>query len=242
MLRTNLPRAIRALRRRRRWRQADLAAAAGVSRETVSRVERGKVHGLTLRSVERMVAALGATTNLLARWEGAELDRTIDAAHAALQERVGSDLRSLGWLVRVEVSFNHFGDRGRVDVVACHPATRVVLVIEVKSAFGDLQETIGRLDVKVRLGASIAQSAGWSEVTAIVPVLAVADARSVRRIVRRHPALFERYQVRGRQVPAWLRRPTLPAPSGLLWYVPRPDSRAVTVTPTKRVRPTTSSR
>jgi transcriptional regulator with XRE-family HTH domain len=31
----------RALRLRRRWRQLDLAAAAGLSREKVSRIERG---------------------------------------------------------------------------------------------------------------------------------------------------------------------------------------------------------
>lgn len=144
MLRSNLPRAIQALRRRRRWRQADLAAQSGVSRQVISRIERAQLGGQSIRTVARVVEALDATAELIVRWHGEELDRLVDAAHAALVQGIVARLESAGWETRVEVSFNHFGERGRVDVLAFHPIPRMLLVIEAKSAFGDLQETTGR--------------------------------------------------------------------------------------------------
>jgi len=48
-------------------------------------------------------------------------------------ERVLAELRGHGWLVAAEASFNRYGERGSIDVLAFHPADRVVLVVEVKS-------------------------------------------------------------------------------------------------------------
>lgn len=238
MLRSNMPRAVRHLRRRRRWRQADLAAVASVSREAVSRLERGLLRGVTIGTAEKVVAALDGSVDVTVRWEGADLDRTIDAAHARLQEHVSRELRRLGWLVRVEVSFNHFGDRGRIDILASHSGTRTLLVVEVKSALGDLQDAIGRLDVKARLGRKVGSELGWPESHHVVPMLAITDSRTTRRIVAAHAMLFERYRLRGRRAVAWLRDPGGPTatPSGLLWFVNVTDSHAVTVTRDRRVR------
>ena len=69
-------------------------------------------------------------------------------------------MASSGWSVRPEVSFNHYGDRGRVDLLAFHAASGVALVIEVKGSIGDLQDALGRLDVKLRLGRSLADASG----------------------------------------------------------------------------------
>jgi hypothetical protein len=170
------------------------------------------------------------------RSQGAELDRLIDAGHAQLQDAVAAALTELGWLVRVEVSFTHFGDRGRADVVAFHPVTRILLVVEVKTALGNLQETLGRLDVKVRVAGTIAAECGWTDVAAAVPVLVVTDTRAARRVVAAHASLFARYRLRGRQALAWVRRPGLPPPTGLLWFAKRPDSHGLTVTLRRRVR------
>lgn len=194
------------------------------------------MRGVSIGTVEKIVTALGAIVDVTVRWEGAELDRSIDAAHARLQDWVARELAALGWLVRVEVSFNHFGDRGRVDVLAYHPATRLLVIVEVKSALGDLQETLGRLDVKVRLGRTLAREAGWADCEAVVPLLAITDARSARRIVGAHAALFAQYRLRGRQAVAWLRRPVAPVPSGLLWFVNVPDSHGMTTPRVTRVR------
>ena len=195
----------------------------------VSRLERGDLAGMTLQSVDRIAVTLGASVFVQLRWQGEQLDRLIDAAHAALQQLVAEQLAALGWLVRVEVSFNHFGDRGRVDVLAFHPAQGIVLVVEIKSALGDLQETLGRLDVKVRVARHVARDLGWTNAAVVLPALVVGDSRAARRTVASHEALFERYDLRGRVAVAWLRRPTRERPRGILWFVARPDSHGTTV-------------
>jgi len=224
---TNIPRSVRFLRLRKGWPQRMLGAVAGVSREMISRMERGELSGMTLGSIEQIARALGASVSLQIRWHGEQLDRLMDAAHAAIQQSVAELLNGLGWIVRVEVSFNHYGDRGRVDIVAFHPALRILLVIEIKSALGDLQETLGRLDVKVRLGRQVARDLGWNDVAAVIPVLVIGDSRVARRTVAAHAALFAPFSLRGRLALAWLRRPTS-TPTGLLWFANRPDSHLAT--------------
>jgi transcriptional regulator with XRE-family HTH domain len=117
---SNLSRAVRALRHRAGLRQADLAAKAGVSRQAISRLERGQFAGQTLRMAERVVDALGCRLSVEVRWRGEQLDRLMDATHARVQAGVVEMLSDAGWLVRVEVSFNRYGERGRCDVVAAH--------------------------------------------------------------------------------------------------------------------------
>jgi transcriptional regulator with XRE-family HTH domain len=126
---TNVPRSIRALRLRKGWSQAELAERSGVSQEAVSRMERGALAGMTIARVDQIAMALGVSVAVQVRWQGEQLDRLVDAAHAALQQEVAELLIGLGWLIRVEVSFNHYGDRGRVDLLAFHPLLRVLLVV-----------------------------------------------------------------------------------------------------------------
>lgn len=225
---TNADRAVRFLRLGKGWAQETLGSRAAVSREMVSRLERGDLSGMTLDSIDRIARALGGTVQLTIRWQGEQLDRLMDAAHAALQQAVAEVLAGLGWEVRVEVSFNHFGDRGRIDLVAYHAGLRILLIVEIKSALGDLQETLGRLDVKARLGRHVAKDLGWTDVTAVIPTLVIGDARLARRTVAGHEALFARYGSRGRSALAWLRNPAQPMPTGLLWFANRPDSHGAT--------------
>lgn len=227
---------MRHLRRRRGWRQSDLGARCDVSRQVISRIERGELAGIRLRTVSRLLEALGATADLTIRWQGEQLDRVIDAAHAALVEAVSNLLREAGWLTRAEVSFNHYGDRGRVDLLAFHPAMRIVLVVEAKSAMGNIQDAIGRLDVKARLGPMLAANLGWGEPAGVIAAVVIADTRTARRVVGRHAATFSRYELRGRSAVAWLRRPREPVPGGILWFARLPDSLGAGISRSKRVR------
>jgi transcriptional regulator with XRE-family HTH domain len=226
-MRSNLPRAVRHLRRQRGWRQQDLADHAGSSRHVVSRVERGLLRRVSLGRIDALVEALGASVDITVRWQGERLDRLMDRMHAATQERAAASLRSLGWLTAVELSFNHYGDRGRVDVLAYHAPTACLLVGEVKSAIGDVQDTLGRMDVKARLGRSLAASAGWPDVRSVLPALIVTESRTARRVIALHPTLFGRFSLRGRSATAWLRHPRLPPPTELLWFVTLPDAHVV---------------
>ena len=232
-MRTNVADAIRVLRREHRWRQADLGHRAGLSRDTVSRAERGALDGLTLGALTRLAAALDASLTVDLRWRGADLDRLIDRAHAAMQNAAAARLGDAGWVTRPEVSFNHYGDRGRCDLLGWHPPSRTLLIVEVKSRIGDVQEMLGRLDIKVRLGPLLAEQCGWSKPALVVPGLVFRADRATRAVLDRHRAIFEGYGLRGKSAISWLRSPAYA--SGLVWFESA-DSDQARVNGTSRVR------
>jgi len=200
-------RVVRALRHRLRLTQRELAARAGCSREALMHVEGGRVGRLSVGSLRAIAAALGAEALVVVRYRGAELDRLLDAGHARLQDRWKRRLESYGWTVWVEVSFNHYGDRGRVDLFAWHVGAGLVLIVEVKTVVADLQSLIGSLDVKVRVAPHILPQLGIRAGVSVVPALAVADTSTNRRRIRAHESLFARYALRGSAALAWLRAP-----------------------------------
>jgi transcriptional regulator with XRE-family HTH domain len=214
-----LGRQVRALRRRRGWRQVDLAAAARLSRGRISRIELGHADELSVASLEAVAKALGARLNVALSWNGEGLDRLLDADHAALVEGVASTLRALDWQVAVEVSFNVRGEWGSVDVVAFHATTRVVLVIEVKTVVPDLQATLFTLDRKTRLGLEIAAERGWRG-RSVGRILVIAGSRTARRRVERHATIFDAaFPARTIAVRRWLRRPVPGKAFSGLWLL-----------------------
>jgi len=224
-------------------RQADLAERAGMSREMISRVERGALTGMQIGHLVRIVEALGGSVAIEVRRRGEQLDRLVDAAHAAIESQVASLLTNAGWLVQVEVSFNRYGERGRCDIVALHRRSGIMVVVEVKSRLGDLQETLGRLDVKRRIAGYIAGELGWSRPTQVVPCLVIGDSRAARRLVKNHAPLFRGFATRGRSAIAWIRRPAGSPDIGLLWFqADAPSSRGVTARFGSRVRKASDSR
>ncbi len=132
-------RALRRLRTRRGLTQSELAALAGVSQSSVSLVERGHLDRLSLRTVRRLFAGVEATYDSVVRWRGGALDRLLDERHSALVETIVRQLEAARWDVAVEVSFNHFGDRGSIDVLGLHRRSRIAVVIEVKSELTDAE-------------------------------------------------------------------------------------------------------
>lgn len=180
---------IRALRRRRGWTQARLAAEAHLSQAAISRIEVGHGDRLTVRVLASVVAALGARISVRVLSHGEDLDRLLDAAHAAIVEHVTQLLRPLGWEVVPEATFNVYGDRGSIDVLAYHPATRALLVVEVKSVVPDVQATLSGIDRKARVAARVARDRGW-RVVLVSRWLVVAGDRTSRRRIERHAETF----------------------------------------------------
>jgi len=214
-----LGRQARALRRRRRWRQADVAIVAKVTRARVGRLERGHADELTLASLDAIARALGARLNVTLSWNGEGLDRLLDADHASIVELVATTLRGLGWDVAAEVSFNVRGEWGSVDVLAFHPSTGVILVVEVKTVIPDLQATLFSVDRKTRLALAIAAERGWRG-RAVGRILVVADGRTTRRRVAEHATTFDAlFPARTLEVRHWLKRPDPSRPFSGLWFL-----------------------
>ncbi len=200
---------------RQQLTQAALSLQAGVSRRAVAMLERGGAGRLRVETMEAILTRLGGRLDLRVFWNGPELDRLLDAAHAALGALIKRRLEWWGWIVRVEVSYSRYGERGRIDLLAWHPATGVLLVVELKTDLVDVQALLGTLDAKARLGRHVAEQFGW-EVRAVVPAIVFTDDRTTRDRLQRLTALFDRYSLRGRSAISWLRHPD-GAPSGLLW-------------------------
>ena len=211
------------LRQRRGWRQTDLAARCGVSQSTISKVERGRLDRCTLGTVRRLLRALDATVALDATWGGrGDLDRLLDADHARLTASWADRHRREGWDVWNEASFSIYGERGRIDQLAFHHPTGTLEVTEVKTGIWNVQDTLGRLDVKLRLAPRVAAQRGW-RARRVVGALVIADGRTVRRRVEMHEQLFARYDTRGRAAHAFVRDPRRPA-EGLLVFVALPPT------------------
>ncbi len=210
---------IRAIRHRRSLRQEDLAAAAGVSQSYVSFLERGHVGRLTVQAVRSIAAAMDVEIVLEPRWRGAELDRLVDAAHSALVERTVRVLRDLGWQTSLEFGFNHFGERGSVDVLAWHPTERALLIIEVKTRIGDAQRLFASFARKVRIVPRAAHAErGWNP-RVIGRVLVLPGTTANRSLVERLRTSFDAtFPLRARAVRSWLGCPV--APMAGVWFVP----------------------
>jgi transcriptional regulator with XRE-family HTH domain len=212
-------RGIRALRLRKGWRQDDLADAAQVSRGVVARIERGNADRVTVATLDKVAAAVGARVACRLTWNGEGLDRLLDAEHAAIVEAVVRTLRTADWLVATEVSFNNFGERGSVDVLAFHPASHFVLVVEVKSVVPDVQAMLVALDRKERLARQIARERGW-DAAAVARMLVIGENRTARRRVDMHAATFgNMFPDRAREIRRWLTDPSASSPLRGLWFL-----------------------
>ena len=213
-----LGRIIRALRRRRGWRQQDCATRAQLHRSTWSLLERGHIDRLSLTVLRRCLAVLEVRLELVPSWRGASLSRLLDEGHAALQSAWKARLERWGWKVWVEVSFNRFGDRGRIDLLAWQPLQRIMLLVEVKTEIADAQALLGGMDLKERVAPHVARSLGLAGPLTVVSLLLLAGGTTNRDRIRRVEPLFARYALRGRSAITWLRRPEEGAPRGLLVF------------------------
>jgi hypothetical protein len=182
---------------------------ASVAQQTVSLLERGMADGSTLRTIQKVAAPLGITVDLVLRWKGPELDRLIDARHARLVKAVVSRLGP-DWSVGAEYTFNHYGDRGSVDVLAWHAGARALLLIEVKSELDSLEAVLRSMDMKTRVvPALLARERGWPA-QSIASVLVLPDESVARRAVARLSPVFDvALPARTILVRQWLGKPAV---------------------------------
>jgi transcriptional regulator with XRE-family HTH domain len=207
---------VRLLRLRKGWSQRRLAADAHVSRWAIATLESGRAGRVSLETASVIVAALGGYLSVRVLYRGEGLDRLRDQRHAELVEILVGLLSGLGWDVATEVSFNNYGERGSIDILAYHRPTRIILVIEVKTVVPDLGALLATLDRKERLAGEIARQRGW-DATLVAKLLVLPEDRTARRRVAQHDATFTNaFSARNVEVNAWLKSPSGPL-SGLMF-------------------------
>ena len=225
--------AIRLVRVRRGWRQADLARRSGVGQATISRIERGHFGTLSLDRLRAVAATLDIRVDVYGRWRAGDLDRLLNAGHSRLHELVARAFRDLPeWITAPEVSFSIRGERGVIDIFAWHPRLRALLVIELKTDIVDVNELVGTADRKRRLAIQIAIERGWIKRTEPPPtvslwIIAVGSRTNRRRIAAHAAMLRAALPTDGRTIAGWLRNPSRPIAALSMW----PDSHRGTVRP-----------
>lgn len=200
--------ALRSVRIRRRWRQVDVAAAAGLHRSTVSVVERGHWDALSFGTIARIATVLGVRLDLSARWRGGDMDRLLNAGHSALYEIVAELFDDLPeWLHQPEVSFAIYGERGVIDILCFHPPSGSLLVIELKTEIVDVQDLVGGVDRKTRLAVRVAKERGWIARSTACWVIVRDTRTNRRRLAAHHSMLRSAFPADGRVMRSWLARP-----------------------------------
>lgn len=132
--------------------------------------------------------------------------------------QVAALLRGRGWDILVEYTFNHFGDRGSVDLIGWHAGHRALVLVEVKSRIVDVQDLHATSARKCRIVPPLlARERGWWP-SSVGQLLVVGEASAQRRLVARHDHIFlASFPQRGREARSWLVNPA--GPLAALWFL-----------------------
>ena len=178
----------RGARKRRRWTQARLAALVGLSRPTVSAIERGFGGSHTLDSWQRLALALGVALRVeLGRDPLAE---TADAGHLAIQELVLGLGRRASYNRAFEVATRPADPSRSSDVGLRDDTRRTLVLVECWNTIGDLGAAARSTDRKLADAAELAVVAGGERPFAVRGVWVVRATVRNRALIARYPEVF----------------------------------------------------
>jgi transcriptional regulator with XRE-family HTH domain len=176
------------------WSQAAFARRAGVSRAMVAMVEAGNVN-VTVDVAGQLLSILGLTIQV--RVDAPFVaGRQRDAVHARCLGQTRRRLAADGWLTAGEVEIVEGRSRGWIDVLAFHPATRTLLVIEVKTEIHDLGQIERTLAWYGRAAWSASKRLGWRPRRVERCVLVLATEANDARLFANRVALAASFPVR----------------------------------------------
>lgn len=210
-------RIVRARRLKLRLRQRDVGTRAGVAQSVVSAVENGRLEAVSLRAIRRVARVVGIDLELDARLPAGEAARLLDGAHAGLVELIARRLRQSSWEVVSEFTFSVYGERGSVDLIGWHPASKTLAIIEVKTRIVDVQDLLSAHDRKVRLVPRLlADERGWKP-SGVARILVLPRTSANRNALERHrTTIASAYPDTTFAARTWVVRP---ASTGAVWMV-----------------------
>ena len=120
------------------WTQRELSRRSGVPQSQISQLERHRISDVRLTDVHSILVALGVRYRLILDPPIVEARMQADLVHARCSAHVERRLQAAGWRTAREVEIGSDRSRGWIDLLAWHPESRVLLVIEIKSEIHDL--------------------------------------------------------------------------------------------------------
>jgi len=189
-------------------RQEDVAAAAHVARSWVSRIERGHLDGLSIERLRALAGVLEIRVDVVAYRRGGEAVRIVNERHSRMHELVAARLADApGWTFATEVTFSEWGERGTIDILAWHAASRTLLVIELKTEIPDPAGLVAQVDRYRRLAPQIGRARGWNPIHVATWVLVAESDLNRRQLARHRTMLRNAFPLDGRFLRGWLRDP-----------------------------------
>ena len=183
--------------------QEDLAAAVGVSRSHLAGIETGKANP-TLDLVMRIGGALGLELQLVGRPPVIVEPRSTSLVHSRCSGYVGRRFRRDGWLTRREVEVVHGRWHGWIDLLAFHPATRTLVIVEIKTRLDDVGLIERQMAWYERSAHQIALRSGWRPAR-IASWLLLLESEEVDATIRRErQLLLEGFPIRAAEMQAVL--------------------------------------
>ncbi len=170
----------------------------------------------------RVAEVLEVRLDVQPRWRGGSLDRMLNAGHAGLHVSVARILSRAGWQFVSEKTFAIYGERGAIDILAFHPATRSLLVIELKTGLVDIHGLLSAVDRYRRLSPRIAADLGWQPESISTWVVLLDTPTNRRRVAVHASVLKAAYPSDGRSIRSWMRSPA--GAISVLSFVPLPRS------------------
>jgi transcriptional regulator with XRE-family HTH domain len=209
---TTVGRMVRTLRTTIGWSQRDLGARARRSQSMVCLVERGALPDLTFSTAAALLQAMGA--RLVVDVDApylADHERQRDPAHARISSHVVGRLRRAGWEVRAEVEVGGDRSRGWIDIVAFQPASRIMLVIELKTEIHDLGQIERSLGWYEREASIVAHRFGWRPTRRIGCLFLLATQANDLRVAANRGSIEAGFPLRARHLAAILSGDEVPS-------------------------------
>jgi transcriptional regulator with XRE-family HTH domain len=202
--------------------QGELAAAATVSRSLIAAIESERANP-TLAVVERIAVALGIDLDFASRPPliiGS--DRQRDLVHAKCSGFVGRRFAGDGWDRHREVTIVRGRAYGWIDVLAFHPTTRVLIIVEVKTRIDDLGAIERQLGWYERSAADLAASFGWRPAKVLSWLVVLATHEVERSIIANRDAFHTSFPARAPAMRAVVRGDDIAIPTrGIALIDPR---------------------
>src|SRR5438309_3240556 len=179
-------------RHSRSWTLRELADRAGLAVAAIHAIERGRPASLRSYAAIGLALGLDPRLDLVDPRKRSASKHAEDPVHAAMGEMIAARLASHGLEVSLDEPFQHYQFAGRADVLAWDAARRLLLNVENRTRFPNLQDAFGSYNAKRRyLPAVMAERlglrGGFVRVTNVIAGLWSAE---VLHAVRLHPASF----------------------------------------------------
>jgi transcriptional regulator with XRE-family HTH domain len=218
--------AVADLRQTLGWTQAELGRRAHLSQSFVSRVEHALLPDLSLVDATRLLEAMGArlTVGVSAPFlTDRELQR--DPAHARCSAYVAARLKREGWLTATEVEIGGDRSRGWIDLLAYHPDSGLMMVIEIKTEIRDLGAIDRSLGWFEREAWVAARRLGWRSSKIVGCLLLLATEMNEARISDNQASFSARFPIRATELCRIMANEAPPRPTARAMALIDPCSR-----------------